>query len=146
MFELVPFRKDDLIKRGDLFDQMIDSFFNDDFMIPSVFNNNPFRADMKENEHEYIIEADLPGIKKEAINIEYKNNYLNVSAKKENSTEEKNGNYVRKERRSGEFKRSFYIDGIEENKIDASFKDGVLKIILPKNQKEINGKRKIKIN
>lgn len=146
MFELVPFRKDDLIKRGDLFDQMIDSFFNDDFMIPSVFNNNPFRTDMKENEHEYIIEADLPGIKKEAINIEYKNNYLTVSAKKENSTEEKNEKYVRKERRSGEFKRSFYIDGIEENKIDASFKDGVLKIILPKNQKQINNKRKININ
>lgn len=146
MFELVPFRKDDLIKRGDLFDQMIDSFFNDDFMIPSVFNNNPFRADMKENEHEYIIEADLPGIKKEAINIEYKNNYLTVSAKKENSAEEKNENYIRKERKSGEFKRSFYFDSIEESKIDATFKDGVLKIILPKNQKEINNKRKININ
>lgn len=149
MFGLVPFRRNNggLTKRGDYFDQLFDSFFDDDLMtMPSNFFGNAFRVDMKENENEYIIEADLPGIQKDAINIDYENNYLTVSAKRNDTVEDKNQNYVRRERRSGEFKRTFFVDNVQEDKIDAAFKDGVLKVTLPKSQKGLKNTRRIDIH
>ena len=148
MFDMIPFRRNNnsLAKRGDYFDQLFDNFFNDDFLMPSSFMSNAFRVDLKENENEYIIEADLPGIKKDAIDIAYENNYLTISAKRDDTVEDKKENYVRRERHYGEFNRSFYIDNIDDNKINAAFKDGVLSISIPKLSKGIEYKKKIDIN
>ena len=148
MFDMIPFRRNNnsLAKRGDYFDQLFDNFFNDDFLMPSSFMSNAFRVDLKENENEYIIEADLPGIKKDAIDIAYENNYLTISAKRDDTVEDKKENYVRRERHYGEFNRSFYIDNIDDNKINAAFKDGVLSISIPKLNKGIEYKKKIDIN
>lgn len=146
MFDMVPFRKNNnLARRGDFFDQMMNNFFDDDFLTPQNYFGNSFRVDLKENENEYIIEADLPGIKKDAIDLSYENNYLTVTAKREDTVEDKSGNYVRRERSYGEFKRSFYIDNVDESKIDASFNDGVLRINLPKIDKTKVSKRRIDI-
>lgn len=146
MFDMVPFRKNNnLARRGDFFDQMMNNFFDDDFLTPQNYFGNSFRVDLKENENEYIIEADLPGIKKDAIDLSYENNYLTVTAKREDTVEDKSGNYVRRERSYGEFKRSFYIDNVDESKIDASFNDGVLKINLPKIDKTKVSRRRIDI-
>lgn len=146
MFDIVPWRKSNSIQnRGDEFQNMVNSFFNDDFFNSvSVIKNN-FSVDLKEDDNNYIIEADLPGVNKKDIDISYKNGYLNISAKRESNLEEKKDNYVRQERSYGEFKRSFYIDNIAEDKIDASFDNGVLKINLPKLNKEINETKKIEI-
>ncbi|WP_411681132.1 heat shock protein Hsp18 [Clostridium thailandense] len=147
MFDMVPFRKNNnsIAKRGDYFNQLFDNFFNDDFFAPMTHFENSFRVDLKETENEYMVEADLPGINKEAIDIQYENNYLTVSAKREETIENKDNNYVRRERSYGQFSRRFYIDNVNEEKIDASFKDGVLKITLPKLEKVIMNKRKIDI-
>lgn len=146
MFDMVPFRKNNnLSRRGDYFDQMMNNFFDDDFFSPQNYFGNSFRVDLKENDNEYVVEADLPGIKKDAIDLSYENNYLTVTAKREDSVEDKSGNYVRRERSYGEFKRSFYIDNVDESKVDASFNDGVLKINLPKLDKMKNTRRKIDI-
>ncbi|MBV7275510.1 Hsp20/alpha crystallin family protein [Clostridium sp. PL3] len=147
MFDMVPFRKNNnsIAKRGDYFNQLFDNFFNDDFFAPMTHFGNSFRVDLKETENEYMVEADLPGINKEAIDIQYENNYLTVSAKREETIENKDNNYVRRERSYGQFSRRFYIDNVNEEKIDASFKDGVLKITLPKLEKVIMNKRKIDI-
>lgn len=147
MFEMVPFRRNNNVaKRGDYFDQLFGNFFNDDFFTPANYFGNSFRVDLKENENEYLIEADLPGIKKEDIEISYENNYLTISAKRDDSIEDKTNNYVRRERRYGEFKRSFYIDNMDESKVDASFKDGVLKINLPKQTKDLQDRKKFDIH
>jgi HSP20 family protein len=147
MFDMVPFRKNNnLARRGDFFDQMMNNFFDDDFLTPQNYFGNSFRVDLKENENEYIIEADLPGIKKDAIDLSYENNYLTVTAKREDTVEDKSGNYVRRERSYGEFKRSFYIDNVDESKIDASFNDGVLRINLPKIDKTKVSRRRIDIS
>lgn len=147
MFDMVPFRKNNnsIAKRGDYFNQLFDNFFNDDFFAPMTHFGNSFRVDLKETENEYVVEADLPGINKEAIDIEYENNYLTVSAKREETIDNKDNNYVRREISYGQFSRRFYIDNVDEEKIDASFKDGVLKITLPKLEKVILNKRKISI-
>lgn len=149
MFEIVPFNKNNnnlLSKNGDYFNQLFGNLFNDDFLAPSNSIDNAFKVDLKENDNEYIIEADLPGVKKEAVNIEYNNNYITISTKVDDSVEEKKDTYVRRERHFGEFNRSLYIDNIVSDKIDASFSNGVLNIKLPKLTKDVDKKKKIDIN
>ena len=147
MFDMVPFRRNNnsIAKRGDYFNQLFDNFFDDDFFAPANYISNSFRVDLKETDDEYMIEADLPGINKDAIDISYENNYITISAKRNDSVEDKRDDYVRRERRYGEFKRSFYIDNVNEDNINAEFKDGVLKVSLPKKDKNKTNKRKINI-
>lgn len=134
MFDLVPFRKNlnTLLPRSDYFDQMINSFFNDSFTSPWGANQNSFRVDVKETDSSVMIEADLPGVKKDAIELTYDNNYLTISARREDSAENKDENLVRRERYYGEFSRSFYLDNVNQDQIKASFADGVLTINIPK--------------
>lgn len=146
MFEMIPSRRNNRLRgRGDYVDTFVDEFFNSDFFSPALMNNS-FNVDVKETENSYLIEADLPGVNKESIDLDYENNYLTISAKRNDTVEEKKDNYVRRERRYGEFRRSFYVDNVEENKIDAVFNDGVLKITLPKQEKGKPNKRKIDIH
>jgi HSP20 family protein len=147
MFDMIPFRKDNSMSRGDEFEKFMKSFFNNDFspVGMNVFGRD-FKVDLKENDDSYLVEADLPGVNKDDINLSFKNNYLTISAKRENSREDKKEDFVRRERNYGEFKRSFYIDNVDDQKIDASFEDGVLKIELAKSEKGRNRGRKIDIN
>lgn len=146
MFDLVPFRRNTNLRRKDnFFDNFMD-FFNDDFMMPANLMGNSFKVDLKETEDNYLVEADLPGVQKDAIDLEYSSNYLTISAKRDDTVEDKQENFVRRERHYGEFKRSFYIDNVNEAAIDASFQDGVLKITLPKQQKGKDPKKKIDIH
>lgn len=144
MFDMMPFRRNRDLSKGDYFDQLF-NFFNDDFFAPMNFSGSSFRVDLKETDDAYTVQADLPGIKKEDIDIEYINNYLTISAKRNENVEEKHDNYVRRERRSGEFKRSLYIDNVNDSNIEASFKDGVLNLVLPKKEKGKFNRRKINI-
>ncbi|KPU43388.1 18 kDa heat shock protein [Oxobacter pfennigii] len=145
MFDMVPFRKNDLTGRDEFFSPFFKNFFDDDFMSFMTNMGGNFKADLKETEENYLIEADLPGIKKEAIDIEFNENHLVITAKRDETTEDKRENYVRRERHYGEFKRSFHIDNVDQNGIDASFKDGVLKVVLPKLNKGNDKKKKIDI-
>jgi Molecular chaperone (small heat shock protein) len=146
MFDMVPFRKTNKIeRRGDVFENFLDNFFNDDFLLPSSFNAGSFRVDLKEDENSYLLDADLPGMDKDNIDINLQNNYLTISAKREDQVEENKDNYVRRERCYGEFKRSFYFDNIDEENTKASFKDGILHLELPKKDKTKDEKKKINI-
>ena len=135
MFDMIPFRKNNSIaRRGDELESIFDTFFNDDFFLSTNASGlgKGFKVDLKEDEKNYIVEADLPGVKKENIDISFDKCYLTISAKRGDEVEDKTENYVRREKRYGEFSRSFYIDNADENKINAAFTDGVLKITLPK--------------
>lgn len=144
MFGLVPFKKNGVRTTGDSFDDFIIGFFNDDFFTPIASINN-FNTDIKETDTEYIVEADLPGVKKEDITLDYKDNNLIISAKRENEINEEKDNYIRRERSYGTFSRSFYIDNVDKNSIEASFNDGQLKITLPKVNQSISDDSKILI-
>ena len=146
MFNLIPLVKNNqLEKREDFFNQIFDNFFKEDFFAPLTNVSSGFRVDLKEVDDSYLIEADLPGIKKEDISLQYANNYLTIVAKRHDSQETNQDNYLRRERRYGEFQRSFYIGNVEENKIDAEFKDGVLTITLPKKDKTVQTANSIPI-
>lgn len=144
MFGLVPFKKNGVRTTGDSFDDFITGFFNDDFFTPMAGINN-FNTDIKETDTEYIVEADLPGVKKEDITLDYKDNNLIISAKRENEINEEKDNYIRRERSYGSFSRSFYIDNVDKNSIEASFNDGQLKITLPKVNQSISDDSRILI-
>jgi len=143
MFELVPFRDRHLPAR-DYFSHLMHGLLAEDFFAP-FGAANAFRVDLRETENAYIVEADLPGVKKGDITLHYESPYLTIAAKRDETQEVKDENYVRKERRSGQFQRSIYVDNIAEAKIDAKFSDGVLTITLPKQDKTKKRKGNIPI-
>ena len=124
-------------------DNLIDDFFNDfdrnyfrGFQ-PSVRaeRTNLMKTDIRETEAGYDLDVELPGYKKEDLNLELNGGYLNISAEKNTSNEEKDdkGRVIRRERFSGSMKRSFYVgDEITEEDIKARFEDGILKLFVPK--------------
>ena len=119
---------------------LFDNFFRDDDFFTKK-QNNLMKTDVKEMKDKYEIKIDLPGYEKENINLSLNNGYLEISAKmnkEENKEEEK---YVRRERFVGECSRSFYVgDDITEEDINAEFKNGILKIDVPKKENEENQK------
>ena len=135
MFGLVPFASsNELMREGSLFNRLWDAF---DTPLTTA-NSLGFKVDVKDNGTAYELTADLPGFKKEDISLSYENNYLTLSAKREDSNDQQdnNGNYIRRERSYGQMTRSFYITGIDKANAAADFKDGVLKIQLPKLQEQ----------
>ena len=89
------------------------------------------KTDIYELENKYIIETELPGIKKENIKINYENGYLTIKATK-NFLSSNPNTYVRRERFYGEINRTFYIGIKKENEIKANYQEGILKISFSK--------------
>ena len=130
-----------LVPRRNNFD-LFDDFFGDDF-----FNKKEtglMKSDIKETKDKYIIEMDLPGYEKENINLSLKDGYLSITAKVNKETNEnEEEKFVRKERFYGECSRSFYVgDNIKHEDIDAEFKNGILKIDIPKKEEKIENETK----
>ena len=93
-------------------------------------------CNLKEDDENYILEAELPGLKKEDIKISLKNDVLTISGERKEEKEKKDKHSHIVERQYGSFYRSFTLpSGVEEDKIDATYKDGVLKVVLPKTEK-----------
>lgn len=141
---LVPFNKRN---RGLslMNDNFFDNFFSDSFM-PAIFSgDNQIKVDIKENEKEYLVEADLPGVKKEEINADFNNGNLTIAVVKNEEISEERENFIRRERRSGSYSRSFYVENVQEDNISAKFENGVLSMVLPKKDAGIGRKSKIEI-
>lgn len=102
------------------------------------------KCDIYEKDGKCNIEIDVPGFDKKDINIECKNGYLTITAKKEEKHDDKDKNYIRKERSYSKTSRSFYIGGATEENVKAEFKDGILKVVVPKIE-EKNTKKTIEI-
>ena len=89
-------------------------------------------VDFTEKDGKYYLTAELPGIDKENINVTVEDGYVTLSGKKEEKKEEKGSDYYLKETRYGSFSRSFRLPGkVAEDKIDATYKDGVLTVEMP---------------
>jgi len=144
MFDLVPFRnrsRKSVSERRDPFNAMVSDIFND----VMDFTDRSFRADIKEKEDEYIIEAEMPGMKKDDIQLELDEDYLTISAEHQEESEEKGENYIRRERRQGRYSRSFYLENVKQDEIKAEYDEGILTIHLPKEEKTPVKKRTIDI-
>ena len=119
----------------DLFDDVFgDSFFNEGA-------SRLMKTDIKEIDDGYEIEVDLPGYNKEDIQLEIDNGYLTVTAKKDEEDEEKK--YIHKERYIGECSRSFFVGkDVKEEDIKAKFKNGTLKLTVPKKDENAKSEKK----
>ena len=130
-----------------LFDDAFDDMFFDPILTKK--SSNIMKTDVTEKDGNYLLDMELPGYGKEDIKIELKDGYLNVSASKNTSNEEKDdkGNVIRQERYTGSCSRSFYVgDGVKETDIKAKFENGELKIVVPIDApKEVEEKKFIAI-
>ena len=125
-----------LVPRKNNFD-LFDDFFDDGFFRGGK-ERNLMKTDIREKKDKYLIDIDLPGFEKENIKLSLQNGYLNIHARvnkeEKNDPEEK---FVRQERFFGECSRSFYVgEEIEEEDIEAEFKNGILKNNVTKKDKE----------
>ena len=90
-------------------------------------------VDIYDSEDKIVVKAELPGVDKKDIHIDVKDRILTISGERSYENEVKEENYHRKERAYGKFHRSFTLpDGLDQNKIEADYKDGVLKVAIPK--------------
>jgi HSP20 family molecular chaperone IbpA len=106
------------------------------------------KTDVQEHEDKFELDIDLPGFKKDEIALELNNGYLTVRAAKglDKDETDKKGKLIRQERYAGAMQRSFYVgEVLTEEDIKATFKDGVLNLILPKKEKQIPEKKTIMI-
>ncbi|MEQ8338272.1 MAG: Hsp20/alpha crystallin family protein [Cyclobacteriaceae bacterium] len=137
---LIKYKPNDYVPST--FGSFFDRFFNDDH-----FNGNSYSptVDVAETEKEFEIQFHLPGMKKENININVDNDRLTVSGERKFENEKKEKNYHKVESHYGTFSRSFYLpDTVNAEKIDASYKDGILTVTVPKDVKK-ESKRTISI-
>ena len=127
------------------FDNMLDTMFNDGWN-RSLIKNNNLSVDIIEKENEFELTADLPGFDKKEINLSIQDKVLSLIANHKSSSDSKES-YRLRERNSKSFNRSFTLpENVIEEKINAKFKNGSLKIILPKVEKTEPEVKKIKIS
>lgn len=146
MAGLVPFNKGGSIFRPGTrgFYNMLDDFFSDAWL-PRTLGFDTFKIDVKEDEKAYFIDAELPGVKKEEINLALDDGRLSISVEREEKVEDEKENYVHRERRYGSYQRSVYLADANPEGIDAKLEDGLLKVVVQKQEKpSANGKIEIK--
>ena len=136
-----------------------ENLFNDDWMnfgFPEVDKalygkhaSHEMKTDVKETDSGYEVDIDLPGFKKDEINVQLDNGYLSISAAKGLDKEEKNkeGKYIRKERYAGAMSRSFYVgDALTQEDIKAKYESGILRLSIPKKEaKQVEATKRIAI-
>ena len=129
-------------------DTMIHSFFKTDWNFPVRDTQNWSPAvDVKETDNSFILTADIPGLTKKDIKVNVSNGKLSISGERTYETDQENDNYHYRERRFGTFDRSFNLpDMVDEEKISASFKIGILNVSLPKHENILPKEREIKVS
>jgi HSP20 family protein len=143
MFELVPYNRKRNVTFYNPFDELEDMqrrFFGETVV-------RDFKTDIRDEGEHYLLEADLPGFKKEDISVNIEGETLTVRAERTESTDEKDskGNYIKRERSYGSFSRSFDMTGIRVEDVAAAYENGVLKLTLPKRQETLPTSRKLEI-
>ncbi|HIP77382.1 MAG TPA: Hsp20/alpha crystallin family protein [Kiloniellaceae bacterium] len=133
-------------------DRVFDDFWRG-FGRPSLFAGNSeamsfdIRVDTSEDDKAYHVTAELPGMTEKDVEVTFADNRLTISGEKKEEREVKEENYHRRERSFGSFRRSFTLPGdIDEAKIAATFKDGVMSVDLPKTKTAQKKAKKITIS
>ncbi len=129
-------------------ENLFDDWFDESFgMLPEWGSRNPLygkhaknlmKTDVRETEDSYELDIDLPGFKKDEINVDLQDGYLTISAAKglDKDEKDKKGKYIRQERYAGACSRSFYVGDVQPEDVSASYEDGILKLSMPKQAKK----------
>lgn len=137
MFELTPYST-----RRSVYDPF--NLFSD-FFGGSSNAVMELRTDITDRGDSFVLEADLPGFKKDDIKIDLENDRLTIKAERRSEHEDNKNGCIRRERRFGSFERSFDVSGIDTSGIKANYTDGVLTLTLPKRPELVPDNRSIVI-
>ncbi|MDD4159637.1 MAG: Hsp20/alpha crystallin family protein [Synergistaceae bacterium] len=139
MVGLVPFNKRNreiATKTGlEDFYNVLDDFFSSDWPIRRTLAYDTFKVDVQDKGNEYLIEAELPGVNRDDIKLNLDEDKLTIAVTKDESTEDKDKNYIHRERHSLSMSRSILLTGANASGIKAKLCDGLLKITVPKEEK-----------
>ena len=143
MFELIPFggRRVSVYDPFRAFDEMERSIFSNDRN--SVVS--AFRTDVVDTGDAYKLDAELPGFNKDDIKIDVENDVLTISAERKLENDENKHNFDKRERFYGSYSRSFDVSGIEVDRIEAAYNDGVLTLTMPKKVETAPASRRLEI-
>ena len=151
MAQLIPFNwKNNNVARSttnagfENFYNMLDDFFSDGMAPSRSLVRDTFKIDIEEAEKEYLITAELPGVKKEEIDLGIDGDNLCISVNRAAETSNEGKNYIHRERRAASMSRRIRLAEVNLNEITAKLEDGVLAVTVPKTEKE-DGVRKINI-
>jgi len=149
MAGLVPFnrRNANIAHTGTGFEDfynMLDDFFSDGLMSSRSLLRDTFKIDIEERELEFLIEAEIPGIKKEEIDLNIDNEELCITVNRAEESGKEAKNYIHRERRVSSMCRRVRLSGAKFDEIKAKLEDGVLYVIIPKDIKT-SSSRKIDI-
>ncbi len=117
-------------------DSFFRSFFDMSDWLGSSGMNYGFRVDIKDQKDNYVLEAELPGLKEDQINLSIDEDILKISAEVNTDDEQKEKGYYYRERRYGHCERRFNLEGIRQDEIKAEYKSGILYVTLPKMKPE----------
>lgn len=137
MFELQTYQPTDTWMRRFWNDPF--SFFSGGGMMTS------FGTDIADHGDSYLLEADLPGFRKEDIHLDLQGDTLIITAQRSDERQERKEQYIRCERSSGSYQRSFDMSGVDTNGIRAKYENGVLRLTLPKKAEEKTERKKLTI-
>ena len=124
-------------------------FWNNDLFWSRFGNREPwveaFRVDVRDEGDHFLVEAELPGCTRDQIHVDVDEGVLTIGCESGEMNDETRGAYVYNERRSGSVQRSFTLTQIDEDNITAEYREGVLRLILPKIHEESKMNRRIEI-
>ncbi len=138
MFGMIPFGREEN-SLWNYLDNMERSLFT------GFGDMSQFRCDIQDKGDHYLLEAELPGFRKEDISLDLNGDNLVITARHTSETEDKQKDYVRRERKFGSFSRSFDISGIDAGAIRAAYNSGILEVTLPKRAETAPAARSIAI-
>lgn len=140
--ELAPWRA--LREIDEQFDRVMGNLASDTGRVPQMWTP---AVDLRETEDAYVIEADMPGMKKDDLDINVHGDFVTVKGERKSEHESKEADYHYVERSYGSFQRTFELPGgVDASKADAKFKDGVLKVTLPKREDAKPRQIEVKVN
>lgn len=140
MTGLVPFnrRNTGLLSTGfEDFYNMLDDFFSDNWSSRRNLERDTFKINVQQNDNEYLIEAELPGVSKDEINVDLNDGRLNISVEREEKINEEKKNYIHRESKFSSMSRSIYLDDADSKGIKAKLDNGVLSITVPRQEKAV---------
>lgn len=138
MAALIPFGSNypNLFDTGfEGFYNLLDDFFADSRQLRRSLGRDAFSMDIKETEKEFHILADLPGVKKEEVQISEKEGRLVIKVEQRVETENKDNNYICRERKNTSMARAVFLGDVDSKNITAKLEDGVLSMNVPKKEK-----------
>ncbi len=143
MAGLIPFnRKNNSLARTNTgfedFYNMLDDFFNDSWLPGRSLARDTFKIDIEETDSEYRIDAELPGVKKEELELGIEGDNLSITVNRSEEVNKDEKNYIHRERRSSSMSRMVRLANAKLDEAKAKLDDGVLTVTIPKDEKASN--------